>query len=159
MNFNPISVALKLEFFHPKRFDMKLVYTTALCIAAASCATTVKPLSNLDYLGNSFPATDSVTVFVESSAIEKPYAVIGKGYIKSGTLGVVPVRYLQTESVAKAKQHGADAVLIQDYVLPVTGLNTVTHTDSLGRETVTVGNTTVRQYGSQRFTILFLKYK
>jgi hypothetical protein len=136
---------------------MKPVYVLVVFLSA-SCAAPVHTLSNLDYLGNSFAATDSVTVFVDPAAIEKPYTVIGKGYVRSGTLGSVPIRYLQAEAIEKAKQHGANAVLILENFTPG-GLNAVTKTDSTGREVVTVQSNSYARYGQQRFAIHFLKYK
>jgi hypothetical protein len=100
-----------------------------------------------------------VAVFVDASAIEKPYTIIGKAYPKAGMLGNLPIKRLQAESVEKAKQNGADAVLIQDYTVYDPSVTSVHKTDSVGKGTVTVANTALHQHSSQRFAITFLKYK
>lgn len=139
---------------------MKVLYMLVFLFLLTSCVTTLKPVSRIDYLGSSLPATENIDVFVDLSAIEKPFKIIGKGYVRILFFTTSLLGKIQAESVAKAKANGADAVLIQDYYLPAaTGLSTVLHTDSVGKGTVTTGNTTVQQTGAQQFTILFLKYK
>lgn len=137
---------------------MKLRYFIFLTVFLSACGTTTKPFSRIDYMGNSYPATDSVTVFVDPSAIEKPYTIIGKGFVKPSALGWQPLEKVQADAVKKAKENGADAVLIQDHLLPV-GYNTVVHTDSMGNGVLTLGNATAAQAGTRNFTFLFLKYK
>jgi hypothetical protein len=133
---------------------MKLLYTALFLFSVSSCAT------RLHYIGNSFPASQSVDLYVDPSAIAKPYIIVGKGYIKEGIGSPNYIKRIQPLAINKAKQKGADAVLIQDYYAPATAdLHTVLRTDSVGRGTVTVGNTTVQPAGIQNFTVLFLKYK
>jgi hypothetical protein len=132
---------------------MKLLYT-ALLFFASSCAT------RLHYIGNSFTPSRQVDVFVDPSSIAKPYTIVGKGYIKEGVGSPNYIKRIQPLAINKAKQKGADAVLIQDYYTPgAADLHTLLRTDSVGRGTVTVGNTTVQQASFQNFTVLFLKYK
>jgi hypothetical protein len=138
---------------------MKILYTALAIFFMAACAPRAKTFSHLDYLGTSLTPTDSVAVFVDASAIEKPYTIIGKAYLKAGMLGNLSIKRLQAESVEKAKQNGADAVLIQDYLVYDPSVTSVLRTDSLGKGTVTVANTALHQHGSQRFAIVFLKYK
>ena len=133
---------------------MKVLYTVCfLCFT--SCAT------RLHYLGNSFPESQSVDVYVDPSSIQKPYTIMGKGFVKEGLYSINYIKRIQPLAVAKAKQKGADAVLIQDFYVPATalGLQTTSRTDSVGRGTITVGTTSVQQSGEQKFTVLFLKYK
>jgi len=133
---------------------MKLLYLFYVIIFT-SCAT------RLHYLGNSFPESQSVDVYVDPSSIQKPYTIMGKGFIKQGLYSVNYIKHIQPLAVAKAKQKGADAVLIQDSYVPAatTDLHTMLRTDSLSKGTVTVGNATVQQLSEQQFTVLFLKYK
>jgi hypothetical protein len=138
---------------------MKILYTALATLFMAACAPRAKTFSHLDYLGTSFTPTDSVAVFVDASAIEKPYTIIGKAYPKAGMLGNLSIKRLQAESVEKAKQNGADAVLIQDYMVYDPSVTSVHKTDSMGKGAVTVANTTLHQHGSQRFAMTFLKYK
>jgi hypothetical protein len=115
--------------------------------------------TQINYIGNSFEPTQRVDVFVDENAITDPYKVIGKGYIKTNYF--TKPEQIQEKAIVKAKEKGADAVLIKDYYVPNTGaaINTTMHTDSVGKGTVSVGTTTVQQTGSSGFTVLFLKYR
>jgi Icc-related predicted phosphoesterase len=99
-----------------------------------------------------------VDVYVDESAVTNPYKIIGKGYVKSYPF--TKVEEIQEKAILKAKEKGADAVLIKDYYVPNTGaaINTSMRTDSIGKGTVSIGQTTVQQTGSSGFNILFLKY-
>jgi hypothetical protein len=99
-------------------------------------------------------------VHVDPSSITKPYTIMGKGYINEG-VGDNFIKHIQSLAVSEAKRKGADTILIQDYYIPAasTDVSTTLRTDSVGKGTVTVGNTTVQQNGSQKFAIVFLKYK
>jgi hypothetical protein len=133
---------------------MKLFYTALVIFFASSCAT------RLHYIGNSFPESQDVDLYVDASAIQKPYTIVGKGYIKEGIGSLNYIKRIQPLAINKARQKGADAVLIQDfYTPPAADLHTLLRTDSVGQGTVTVGNTTVQQASFQNFTVLFLKYK
>ncbi len=138
---------------------MKLIYFFLVTVLFVSCGTTAIPFSRIEYLGSSHPATDSVAVFVDPSAIARPYTVIGKGFPKSSAMSWQSLERVQADAVTKAKETGADAILIQDYLIPVAGYNTVVRTDSIGTGVLTVGNATVAQAGTRQFTFLFLKYK
>ena len=133
---------------------MKLLYTALFLFFASSCAT------RLHYIGNSFPESQGVDLYVDPSSIAKPYTIVGKGYIKEGIGSANYIKRIQPLAIKKAKQKGVDAVLIQDfYTRGAADLHTQLRTDSLGKGTVTVGNTTVQQANYQNFTVLFLKYK
>lgn len=115
--------------------------------------------TKISYIGNTFQPTQHVDVYVDESAVTNNYTVIGKGYIRRSYFS--NVEEIQKKSVEKAKEKGADAVLIKDYYIPNTSaaINTTMHTDSVGKGTVSVGQTTVQQTGSSGFNVLFLKYK
>jgi hypothetical protein len=119
----------------------------------ASCST------HVSYLGNTFEPTKHVDVFVDESAVKNRYDIVGKGYIQRNYFS--SVESIQVKAVEKAKKNGADAILIKDYYVPNTGaaINSTTHTDSLGKGVITVGQTTVQQTGTTGFTVLFLKYR
>jgi hypothetical protein len=133
---------------------MKLLYTTIILLFTSACAT------RLHYIGNSFTPSQSVDLYVDPSSIEKPYTIVGKGYIKEGMGSTNYIKRIQPLAINKAKQKGADAVLIQDfYTQGAADLHTLSRTDSVGKGTVTVGNTSLLQPNFQNFTVLFLKYK
>lgn len=138
---------------------MKLFYFICLAFILNACATTSKPFSRVDYMGSRLPATDSVAVFVDAAAIEKPYTVIGKGFMKPSAMGWQALERVQQDAVAKAKANGADAVPIQDYIIPAVDYNTVVRADSVGNGVLALGNARASQAGMRDFTFLFLKYK
>lgn len=132
----------------------KCYYYPTLLILLTACGT------KISYVGNSFPKTIDVGVFVDESAIKKNYEVVGKGFISRGYLFRTPEK-IQEKAMAKARQKGADAILIKDYYIPntYTGINTVLHSDSVGKGLVTIGNSTIQQSGTTGMTIYFLKYQ
>lgn len=114
----------------------------------------------INYLGNSYPSTSNPDLFVDERSIERPYKIIGKGYPDG--FGLLPVETLQKKVLETAKRKGADAVLIQDYIManPVASMNSVYRTDSLGKGLVTTGTSVISNGNSvsTRFIVLFLKY-
>lgn len=136
---------------------MNYVYPTLMATALIfSCGT------RIDYLGTRHAKTETIDFFVDPSAIERPYTVVGKGYVGAGPgTFLFSAGKIQAKAIAKAKQTGADAVLVQDLYLPATGasISSVFHTDSVGKAAVTVGNSTLTATGTRTFDIRFLKYK
>jgi hypothetical protein len=133
---------------------MNKIYFFFLLIALSSC------LPRISYLGNSYTATKEPDLYVDGKNIERPYKIIGKGYPERFTL--FPTELLQKKAIQKAKDKGADAVLIQDYLVQdaVASVNSVYRSDSVGKGLITTGSSTVANQNSvyTRFTILFLKY-
>ena len=131
-------------------------YYTLLFIVFSSCG------SRLNYLGSSYSPSANVDVYVDASAIKRPYTVIGKGYMEYGYGAYTKSRIekMQTKAIEKAKTKGADAILFQDYYVRQEGasIHTVTQADSVGKRLVTVQNGTVSPVISSRTDILFLKY-
>ena len=85
----------------------------------------------------------------------KEKTVVGKGYVQNTT--TTPEK-IQIKAIEIAKQRGADAILIKDYLVPYTGVNTRVRTDTLEKAVINVGNTIVRHGSSPEFVVLFLKY-
>jgi len=135
---------------------MKYIYPY-LTIFLFSCYIRITP--KIDYLGEKYLPTKEVDVFVDENNIEHKYKVIGKGYPRLSPFQR-SVEKLQKKVVEKAKKIGADAVLIKDYYIPNTGVqaNSTFLTDSLGKGTITTGNTTITSTGSSGFSVFFLKY-
>jgi len=129
---------------------MKTIYFLILTISLFSC------YSGIRYTGAAFPPTNQVDVFVTESAISKPFTYIGKAYL---TFGAFNPESIQRKSVLKAKEIGADAILLYDYAIPGTHINSSFRSDSVGRSLITTGNTSVEPQNSQGFSIYFIKYK
>ncbi len=120
----------------------------------SSCAT------KLNYLGNSFTPTNRVDVYVDASAIKRPYTVVGKGYMQYSYYTRSKVDIMQKKAVETAKSKGADAVLFQEYHIQRDGtsIQTVSRTDSVGKGVVTIGAGMISPIISSGTNILFLKY-
>ncbi len=128
---------------------IKIYFTLLPVLAFASCAST------LNYIGSSYTPTEKIDVFVDEAAIPKNYTIVGKGYVRNRTWSTP--ENIQTKAIAKAKQKGADAVLIKDYYVPV--VNTSVQTDSSGKGRLSIGNAVVPQTSAPEFIVWFLKYK
>jgi hypothetical protein len=127
---------------------MLKLYPLLLILAFTSCA------MRIGYVGNSYPNTKKVDVFVERQAISKPYEVIGKGYLRN-YIGHPAPESIQKKSVAKAMSVGADAILVEDQVLVGSTLALTQTGDSLHR--VVHGGLTPTAVPN--FTVLFIRYK
>lgn len=112
----------------------------------ASCGTVV------DYVGSSYPPSDKVDVFVSLSSVKKEYQVIGKGYVGAAPFARRTGEKAQKKALKKARSKGADAIVVQDYLL----LQPVLPADSL-KGGVAISHVAVNQ-GQQGFVVLFLKY-
>lgn len=130
---------------------IKIYASLLLATALASCGT------KINYIGNSYTATETIDVFVDESAIPKNYTIVGKGYVRSYRN---KPENIQNKAIAKARQKGADGILIKDAYIPVNtiGINTSFRTDSSGKGVLTLGNA-VPSPASSEFIIWFLKYK
>ena len=131
---------------------IKIYFTLFPVFVFTSCA------SSINYIGSSYSPTEKIDVFVDEAAIPKNYTIVGKGYVRNRTWSTP--ENMQTKAIAKARQQGADAVLIKDYYIPVIPVvNTSIQTDSSGKGRLTIGNAVVPQASAPEFIILFLKYK
>ena len=130
------------------------IYSLFLSVTFCSCFTS----RHIHYLGNSFPPTKHVEVYVDASAIRKPYTIIGKSYVDRTHLLSSNER-IQQAAIEKAKQKGADAILFQDYtVISGNTIQTVTKSDSMGRSSIGFKTTAISPVETERLDILFLKY-
>lgn len=109
------------------------------------------------YLGSSYPtsADKNIDVFVDASAVRRPYTIMGKGYAPFGF--ITPER-LQYYTVEQARKHGADAVLFIDHIYfsEQTVIRTNNIFDTAGRKTRS--STIAGPVISKEREILFLKY-
>lgn len=117
---------------------------------------------SVSYLGNAYDKTSRVDVYVDPSAIKKPYTVMGKGYEERLVGYRYSVEKIQERAIAKAKEKGADAILFQDYYLQHAGTaystSTTVKVDTINRTVVTSGNGQSGPVVSTGRHILFLKY-
>ena len=127
---------------------LKHYFCSLLILLFLSC-------TKINYVGNSYDPTNNIEVFVDEGAIKRKYDVVGKGYVQNTT--TTPEK-IQIKAIEIAKQRGADAILIKDYLVPYTGVNTRVRTDTLEKAVINVGNTIVRHGSSPEFVVLFLKY-
>ena len=134
---------------------LKIYFYCFLLLFLSACS------AHLKYLGTSYAPTEKVDVYVDQSTISKPYRIIGKGFTNYYNRTYWSVEIMQQKAVEKAKEKGADAVLIYDYYVlnPGATINSVSHTDSLGKGLITIGNSTVVPNSSTGFNIIFLKYE
>lgn len=134
---------------------MKHVY---LPLLAATCLLSCG--LRINYLGNAYGPTAHVDVYVDASAIRRPYTVMGKGYPEYALspAAVTPTDKLQRKVVELARQKGADAVLFQDYFVRSEGaaFTALAKTDSAGHGFAT--GTVMPVLASGR-TVFFLKYE
>jgi hypothetical protein len=129
-------------------------YSILSLIVLCSCR------ARLNYLGSSLSPTKNVDVYVDATAIRRPYTIIGKGYMEFGFGVKARIDKMQAKAVEKARSKGADAVLFQDYIIKRDGtsVQTITKTDSVGKGLVTVETGTIGPIVSSGTNILFLKY-
>jgi hypothetical protein len=128
-------------------------YALLLSVMLSSCFAPA-----LNYLGSSYTPTQDVDVYVDASAIKKPYTIMGKSYYEMR--GLITLEAIQQAAIEKAKQKGADAVLFRDYFIQEgASVQTVTKSDSIGGSSVRVRTTTAAPIETTRLDILFLKYE
>ena len=127
---------------------------SALLLLFTSCAT------KISYVGTKATPTVTTDVYVAEKSIQRPYKIMGKGFLKPGSFDRNFEETMQRKSVKQTKKIGADAVLFLDFAVqhPVETLNSVIRTDSIAKGSYSVGQITLSPTISYGFTILFLKY-
>ena len=131
----------------------KIYFSFCSVLLFLSCATRV------DYIGNAYAPSGQVDVYVVKDAIKKQYEVMGKGYVRMGT-AFNSYESIQKKAVAKAKQKGADAILVEDYFVLSTDSDIATSfiKDS-SRTAISVGGVQAHPSIGSGFQILFIRYK
>jgi len=130
---------------------MNKIYISLLLFFLSSC------LPRISYLGNSYSSTKEPDFYVEEKNITRPYQIIGKGYPQRFAL--FPAELLQRKAIQKAKDKGADAVLIQDFFVrnDLANISSVYRADSAGKAFLATPISDAGDFET-RFIILFLKY-
>lgn len=134
---------------------MHKMYTT-LFLLFSSCAPTT-----INYIGSKSAPVEKIDVYVSKESIQKPYEVVGKGFVKRGSFDNRYEENMQREAIKIAKQTGADAVLFLDFAIshPPQTISTTTKTDSVFRGTVSASEVVLGPTTTYGFEVLFLKYK
>ena len=84
---------------------------------------------------------------------------MGKGYVRMGT-AFNSYESIQKKAVAKAKQKGADAILVEDYfVLSTDSDIATTFIKDSSRSAISVGGVQAHPSIGSGFQILFIRYK
>jgi hypothetical protein len=129
------------------------LYSLLLSVLLTSCFAPA-----LNYLGSSYTPTKDVDVYVDVAAIKKRYTIMGKSYFEMSAF--FTLEQVQQAAIEKAKEKGADAILIRDYFTQEGGsIQTITKSDSIGGSSVRVRTTTAVPTETTRLDILFLKYE
>ncbi len=134
---------------------MPKLYTLSLLFLLSSCAT------KISYIGSKGSPVTTTDVYVTEQSIEKPYNIIGRGFVKPGYLNRRYEEAMQRKAVKKAKNIGADAVLFLDFAIQhlPQNITTVTQTDSLLNGNISTQQMMLGATTSYGFKIIFLKYK
>ena len=129
----------------------------ALPLLASACA-------HLDYAGQSFPPTEHVDLFYSEANVGREYTVIGE---LTGTGDqFVSTHKLQDQMVRKAREKGADGVVILGLEHFESGSNTnYSETTTEGKTkkgktvTTTSGSSSTSSEESKRIRAILIKYK
>lgn len=97
---------------------IKLLFALASLVVATSCI-------SVDYLGKSYAPTTNVDLFFDQNDITKEYEVMGT--INAEMPEWMNMEKLQERLIEKAREKGADAVLVADLEKQVTGSTSMTN--------------------------------
>ncbi|HTM93685.1 MAG TPA: hypothetical protein VL095_14790 [Flavisolibacter sp.] len=101
------------------------LYSLLLSVLLSSCFAPA-----LNYLGSSYTPTKDVDVYVDVAAIKKRYTIMGKSYFEMSAF--FTLEQVQQAAIEKAKEKGADAILIRDYFTQEGGsVQTITNQTAL----------------------------
>lgn len=115
----------------------------------------------LSYVGSTYPATQNVDVYVDPSAIKKPYTIIGKSVLENLEHSLSTPEMIQKKAVAMAMKKGADAIMVGDEGRRYEGsrMETVTTATNTGNDRVTTNSSTVTPNITHDRIIFYLKYQ
>ncbi len=115
----------------------------------------------VSYVGSSYAPTEQVDVYVDASAIKKNYTIVGRGHLNVPVGATFYNNYekLQKQAVARARKHGANAVLFLDriFIATQTGVNSTYQYDTAGRRTHS--STIIGPVTHSQLEIHFLRYE
>lgn len=110
------------------------------------------------YLGKSYPATDSVDEYFDSSDVKKPYTVMGRAELIKGFRSL---QKTQQRIIKLAKQKGADAVIFysEEEVYGTSSSSGVSVNGKKKDKTTASSNTTTTDMKQTKIKATFLKYE
>ena len=134
---------------------MRLATTALLTCLATGCAT-------VDFVGQSYPPTSHVDVFFAEKDVPREYEIIGK-VLASGD-EYVSASSLNTKLMARAREKGADAVIILEVSrTPMKTSPEVTETTTISNDdkgkTITKTATAMTPADHNEIRALFIRYK
>jgi hypothetical protein len=100
--------------------------------AVAICAAVLSACVSVDYMGRSYAPTEHVDVFYALDQVRRPYEVMGRAEARADA--GVEMQKFEDGLVAEARKRGADAIVIEDSALVVSGENTSTRGSTFPRE-------------------------
>jgi hypothetical protein len=134
---------------------MKYIYPVLFfSLLGASCGI------RMNYLGSTSAPTETVDVYVDVSAIKRPYTIIGKGYPEYA--GYAQLFYstdkLQQKAVEVARKKGAHAILFQEMLLNGTTVDLASKTDYSQEREVTTTSGAISPMTTRERVVFFLRY-
>jgi len=131
---------------------MRTMLAIPALLLVAACA-------HVDYVGQTYPPTSRVDVFFAESEVPQEYKVMGKVVATANDL--VSAEKLQAKIVRKAREKGADAVVLTGLDRYKSGENTDYHetTEAKGRRTTTHGHSSTSSEEKKEIQALFIKYR
>ena len=89
----------------------------SLALLMASCVST-------DYIGKTYPTTTHVDIFFSEADIKQDYEVMGEIIAESDDMMFTSAEKMQEKIVEKAKQKGADGIILSSLERKTTGEET-----------------------------------
>jgi len=136
---------------------MKRIVILAIALLLATGCT------KIDYVGKSFPATTDVEVFFSMDDVHREYDVMG--HLSATANDMVSAEKMQEDILKKAREKGADAVVIlglERYATssPATWSQTTeTEATKSGQKTTTTGTSSSGSEEKKEIRATFLKYR
>ena len=119
----------------------------------------VPACAHVDYIGRSYPPTSNVELFFAEADINESYEVMGRVHARAND--IVSAEKLQRKIMEKARENGADAVVILGFDRYKTGEHTTYNesTKEKRRGTETTGNVSTSDESEKAIQAIFVKYK
>ena len=119
----------------------------------------VTACAKIDYLGQSYPPTTHVDLYFSEADIREDYEVMGHVIAQAGT--GISIERLQTKLEAKAREKGADGIVIHGFDRIQTG-ETTTYNEEMQREEKkrSIAAVTITSTEEERqIKAIFIKYE
>lgn len=121
-----------------------------LLLALPGCMTT-------DYVGSTYPATTQVDLFFDEADIARPYTVMGELRVEGNNHLFMRSEKMQRRLIEKARERGADGMLVAPVSIRVTG--ETEHTTGSERGEDWSSSTTATAQEVKELRGLLIKYK